>query len=140
MSKVVSDERSSLIILFMTQNVRGEKGNEMIIVWIAHCSRCHISRPQNTRFFLKISKGRRKKPVFLASLPSLVLCFQPRSRLFVGLEYAKKWTVLLSTIFLPRGLVGSYNCKFTFFKICFDKELALESHLSGDYSGEFAFV
>ena len=30
MSEVVSDERSSLIILFMTQNVRGKKGNEMI--------------------------------------------------------------------------------------------------------------
>ena len=30
MSEVVSDERSSLIILFMTQNVRGQKGNEMI--------------------------------------------------------------------------------------------------------------
>ena len=30
MSEVVSDEKSSLIILFMTQNVRGKKGNEMI--------------------------------------------------------------------------------------------------------------
>ena len=29
-SEVVSDERSSLIILFMTQNGRGKKGNEMI--------------------------------------------------------------------------------------------------------------
>ena len=91
-----------------------KRETKWFIVWIAYCSRCHISRLKNTRLFSQ-NHLREKKTVFLASLPSLALCFQPRSRLFVGLEYAKIRTVLQSTIFLPRGLVGSCNCKFIFF-------------------------
>ena len=53
-------------------------------------------RLQNSRFFLSksvkksVKRGGRKKTVFLASLPTLALCFQPRSRPFVSL-LARTW-------------------------------------------------
>ena len=85
MSEVVSDERSSLIILFMTQNVRGEKGNEMIYRMDSLLFTLpYFETEKHSVVFSKSLKG--EKTVFLASLPSLALCFQPRSRLFVGLE------------------------------------------------------
>ena len=114
MSEVVSDEKSSLIILFMTQNVRGKKGNEMIYRMDSLLFTLpYFQTEKRSVVFSKSLKGEKNR--ILASLPSLALCFQPRSRLFVGLEYTKIRTVLQSTIFLPRGLVSSYNCKFTFF-------------------------
>ena len=67
--------------------------------WCNYERKLLCSRLQNSRFFLSKSVkksvkrgvwGARKKNVFLASLPSLALCFQPCSRPFVWL-LARTW-------------------------------------------------